>query len=168
MTYIRSGLRERASTSGTLAFLYVLAREIVGRLKKKKGSLVTGLLCTLKFPRSSAARWCPVYIVSREKEKSRACVHRKFLDADIEFCTIISRDYGVEARDRYPSELFLRHTFNLFSYAKDGWSTDTTVEHFLSITVCLATVFICASLVSIIFRRCILLVFQELRSRRTG
>lgn len=83
----------------------------VGRLKKK-GSSVTGFLCTLKFPRSSAARWCPVYIVSREKEKTRGvlCVHQKFLNV------LVSRRRDRVLHDnsrrlrrrsaRYPSEFF--------------------------------------------------------------
>lgn len=60
MTYIRNGLRERASTSIALApgspLCRVADRNGGSESEKKKSSSVTGFLCTPKFPRSFALR----------------------------------------------------------------------------------------------------------------
>lgn len=71
MTYIRSGLRERASTSGALAFLYVVEREIVWAGWKKKGFVGHRLPLHAEIPALVRCAMVPVYIVSREKEKTR-------------------------------------------------------------------------------------------------
>lgn len=125
MTYIRSGLRERASTSGVLVSVplcRVVEREMVGR-SEKKGFVGHRLPLHTEIPALVRRAMVPAYIVSREKEKARAslCVHQKFRGVLISrrrssLLRDDSRNRG--ARGRYQTEFFPQCTFNLLSYTK--------------------------------------------------
>jgi len=97
MTYIRSGLQERASTSGVLASVplcRVVEREMVGCLKKKRVRRSPAFFACWNSRARLLRAMVPAYIVSREKEKAREHLVRAskiLLISPIEFDN--SRDY---------------------------------------------------------------------------
>lgn len=72
MTYIRNGLRERASTSGVLVSVSLCRREGNSGPVEKKGFVGHRLPLHAEIPALVRCAMVPVYIVSREKEKARA------------------------------------------------------------------------------------------------
>lgn len=83
---------------------------------KKKGFVGHRLPLHAEIPALVRRAMVPVYIVSREKEKARAsCAPKISRRANFAIERDDSHDYGVDARDQYPSEFFLRYTTCYFN-----------------------------------------------------